>query len=126
MRTPSLQDLLLPGGLRNSLFPPTSRYSGVDTKTYVAPPTPEEPEGKAIIYLKRRFVPPADRFVLLQEHTVTEGERIDNITATFLNDPEQYWRICDANTVLHPVECEETGRRLRITLPEGVPGTADA
>jgi hypothetical protein len=126
MSTPSLEDLLLPGGLRSNLFPPNSRYSGMDTNTYVSPPTPEEPEGKNIIYLQRRFLPPADRFALLHEHIVTEGERVDNITATFLGDPEQYWRICDANNVMHPRECEEIGRRLRITLPEGIPGTTDA
>jgi hypothetical protein len=126
MSTPSLQDLLLPGGLRGSLFPPNSRYAGLDTETYVGPPTPEEPEGRSIIYLRRRFLPPADRFALLQEHVVSEGERLDNIAAAFLGDPEQYWRICDANNVMHPAECEEQGRSLRITLPEGIPGAADA
>lgn len=126
MSTPSIQDLLLPGGLRSSLFPPNSRYNGLDTNTHVSPPTPEEPEGKTIVYLRRRFLPPADRFALLQEHVVGDGERIDNIAAAFLNDPEQFWRIADANNVMRPEECEEVGRRLRITLPEGVPGVADA
>jgi hypothetical protein len=126
MSTPSIQDLLLPGGLRSSLFPPNSRYSGIDTDTYLSQPTLEEPEGKRIIYLRRRFLPPSSHFALLQEYVVDEGERIDNITAAFLNDPEQYWRICDANNVMHPQECEEPGRRLRITLPEGILGTVDA
>src|SRR5713226_7264830 len=100
MSTPSLQDLILPGGLRTNLFPPTSRYSGLDTNTYVTPPDAAYPEGKTIVYLKRRFLPSASRFALLTEHVVTEGERIDNITAAFLTDPEQYWRICDANNVM--------------------------
>lgn len=126
MNTPSLQDLLLPGGLRSNLFPPASRYYGLDINTYVTAPDLAHPEGKTIVYLKRRFLPPADRFALLSEHVVTEGERIDNITATFLTDPDQYWRICDANSVMHPQEAERPGLRLRITLPEGIPGTADA
>lgn len=122
----TLEDLLLPGGLRSSLFPPTSRYSGAATATYLGPPTAQEPEGRAVVYLRRRFLPPAERFALLHEHVVADGERLDNITAAYLNDPEQFWRVCDANNVMRPEECEEAGRRLRITLPEGVPGVADA
>ena len=126
MSAPSLQDLLLPGGLRSNLFPPTSRYSGLDTNTYVTPPDAANPEGRTIVYLKRRFLPPADSFALLSIHVVTEGERIDNIAAAALVDPEQYWRICDANNVMHPREAEQPGRGLRITLPEGIPGAPDA
>ena len=55
------------------------------------------------------------------EHMVTEGERLDNITAQYLGDPEQFWRVCDANGAMRPDELTETiGRRLRITLPEGI------
>jgi hypothetical protein len=72
-------------------------------------------------------VPPPERFALLQEHVVTQGERLDNITARYLDDPEQFWRICDANRALRPDELTETvGRRLRITLPEGIPGMPNA
>jgi hypothetical protein len=52
---------------------------------------------------------------------VTEGERPDTIAATLAGDPEQFWRVCDANRVLHPEELACIGRRVRITLPEGVP-----
>ncbi|MFZ1707308.1 MAG: LysM domain-containing protein, partial [Anaerolineae bacterium] len=63
----------------------------------------------------------------LQEHTVAEGERPDLIAAAYLGDPEQFWRLCDANGVMRPEELtEEVGRRLRITLPEGIPGLPDA
>ena len=98
-------------------LPPTSRYYSVGTATL------ETAGGKTIIYLRRRFVPAVDRFALLQEHVVTQGERLDNITATYLGDPEQFWRVCDANAAMRPEELTETvGRRLRITLPEGIPG----
>jgi hypothetical protein len=64
---------------------------------------------------------------LLQEHVVTEGDRLDNIAAKYLGDPEQFWRVCDANGAMLPDELIETiGRRLRITLPEGVPGAPNA
>jgi len=117
----ALQAMLQPGGLTASLFPPTSRYNGIDTATM------ETAEGKTIIYLRRRFLPSPDRFALLQEHVVTQGERLDNITAKYFGDPEQFWRVCDANAAMRPDELTETiGRRLRITLPEGIPGMPNA
>ncbi|MDH3287857.1 MAG: LysM domain-containing protein [Betaproteobacteria bacterium] len=105
----------------NLTFPPTSRYFSVETTTL------EAPDGKVIVYLKRRFLPQPERFALLQEHVVKQGERLDNITAQYLDDPEQFWRICDANRAMRPDGLTETiGRRLRITLPEGIPGTPNA
>lgn len=101
---------------RSLLFPPTSRYHTIETTTF------KSADGKEIIHLKRRFVPAPERFTLLQEHLVVEGDRLDNITALYLNDPLQFWRICDANNAMNPPELTaEIGRRLRITLPEGIP-----
>jgi hypothetical protein len=100
-----------------SAFQPTSRYNPIETATL------EVVSDKTIIYLRRRFLPSPERFELLQGHLVGQGERLDNITATYLGDPEQFWRICDANGAMRPAELTETiGRRLRITLPEGIPG----
>ena len=102
-------------------FPINSRYYGIETSKL------EMPDGNTIIYLRRRFVPAPERFALLQEHVVTQGERLDNITAHYLGDPEQFWRVCDANGAMRPDELTETiGRRLRITLPEGIPGMPNA
>lgn len=102
-------------------FSPTSRYYGTETTTL------ETPEGKIVIYLRRRFVPSPERFALLQEHVVKQDERLDNITAQYLGDPEQFWRVCDGNGAMRPEELTETiGRRLRITLPEGIPGIPNA
>jgi preprotein translocase subunit SecD len=102
------------------MFTPTSRYAGIDTaETELAP-------GRTVRYLRRRFVPPADRFVLLQEHVVVAGDRLDNVTAAYLGDPEQFWRVADANGAMRPEELtEQVGRRLRITLPEGIAGAPD-
>ncbi|HEX5724714.1 MAG TPA: hypothetical protein VFX98_04565, partial [Longimicrobiaceae bacterium] len=79
-------------------------------------------DGRIVAYLRRRFVPPPERFALLHEHRVQQGERLDVLTARYLGDPEQFWRLCDANAALRPAELEEEGRTVRITLPAGVPG----
>ena len=97
-------------------FSPTSRYALIETTTL------ETRDEKTIIYLKRRFVPAPERFSLLQEHLVTEGDRLDNVTAKYLGDPEQFWRVCDANRAMQPDDLVVIGRKLRITLPEGIPG----
>jgi len=103
------------------MFAITSRYHGIPTAEL------ETADGKKTVYLRRRFVPSPAAFALLLEHTVVEGDRLDNITARYLGDPEQFWRICDANGAVHPEELTETvGRRLRITLPEGIPGVPNA
>jgi hypothetical protein len=102
-------------------FPLNSRYQLIETATI------ETSDGRTVRYLRRRFVPSPDRFVPLQEHLVVEGDRLDNITARYLGDPEQFWRVCDANRAMRPDELtEEIGRRLRITLPEGIPGGPSA
>ncbi len=99
------------------LFPANSRYQSIETTKLV------RPNGTEIVYLKRRFVPQPERFALLQEHVVVDGDRLDNVAARYLADPEQFWRVCDANRAMRPDELtEEIGRRLRITLPEGIPG----
>ena len=48
-------------------------------------------------------------------------------SAQYLGDPEQFWRLCDANRALRPQELTDTiGKKLRITLPEGIPGVPHA
>ena len=102
------------------MFPPTSRYADIETAELEPAP------GRTVRYLRRRFVPQPDRFALLQEHVVVAGDRLDNITSAFLGDPEQFWRVADANGAMRPEELtERVGRRIRITLPEGIPGALD-
>jgi len=97
-------------------FPPSSRYNGIETAQL------ERPGQGAIVYLRRRFVPQPERFAVLAEHVVIDGERLDHIAARYLGDPELFWRICDANRALRPEDLLEIGRRLVITLPEGMSG----
>ena len=96
-------------------FPPTSRYAGIETAVFV------DADGVERVYLRRRFVPPPERFALLVEHRVKPLERLDNVTAEYLDDPEQFWRLADANRAMRPEALTEApGRLLRITLPEGI------
>jgi nucleoid-associated protein YgaU len=119
--TDPLEAILAPGELRASLFPTTSRYYGLEIARL------ETPSGRSIAYVRRRFAPPPEKLALLLEHTVVAGDRLDNIAGRYLGDPEQFWRICDANRALRAEESTETvGRRLRITLPDGLPGSPDA
>jgi hypothetical protein len=117
----ALQALLQRDGLNVYHFPPTSRYYGLATATLT------DADGDVHIYVRRRFLPQPEGFSLLQEHEVKQGDRLDNLASAYLGDAEQYWRICDANIAMRPDELTETmGRRLRITLPEGIPGTPNA
>jgi hypothetical protein len=121
---------LLQGPAKPPLFLPNSRYAGIDTGTLKIPQsksTAKTVEEQTIAYLRRRFVPPPERFALLQEYTVVEGDRLDNLAAKFVGDPEGFWQICDANGAMRPEELTEiVGRTLRITLPEGIPATPNA
>ena len=102
-------------------FPPTSRYYGIETVLF------KTTDGRTIVYLRRRLLPSVERFALLQEHVVDEGDRLDNIAAHYLGDPEAFWRIADANSAMRPEELTSSvGRRIRITLPEGIPGAPNA
>ena len=100
-------------------FAATSRYASTDVATLT------DADGRVTAYVRRRFLPQPERFALLQTHTVSQGERLDNLAAAFLGDPEQFWRVADANRAMRPDDLMVVGRVLRITLPEGVPGPSD-
>lgn len=103
------------------MFATTSRYYSLPVKTYTTP------AGSTISYASRRFLPQPDSFALLLLHTVTDSDRLDNITNEYLDDPQQFWRICDANEVLAPFDLTNTiGATIRITLPQGIPAPRNA
>jgi hypothetical protein len=108
-------------GIEMSAFPPTSRYAGVPAITH------ETADGRKVVHLARRFLPPADQFAFLQWHRVMQGERLDHIAAHYLGDPEAFWRLCDANNAMRPQDLTDTpARQLRITLPQGIPAQPHA
>ena len=97
------------------MFDPSSRYA----KCGIATLSVTDPDGTAreIRYVKRRFIPPTEGMTVIVEHLVTQGGRLDNITAQYLGDPTQFWRLCDANEVMNPDELEEIGISIKIAMP---------
>jgi hypothetical protein len=95
------------------MFVKESRYYNLEDGTI-------EMDGRIVSYKKRRFLPDGNDMVLLQEITISEGDRLDRIAAKVGGDPEQYWRICDANNVMHPLEItNEPGMTVRISRAWG-------
>ena len=95
------------------MFEHTSRYYDLETATYTTP------DGRVVAYKRRRFLPRGGEMSLLAEVTVIRGDRLDLIAARTLGDPEQFWRVCDANDAMNPVILtEEPGRTLRIPVPQ--------
>lgn len=99
---------------------PGSRYDGLAIREH------REGDGPPRLHLARRFIAPPDERAVLTEHRVEAGDRLDRLAAAYLGDSEQAWRICDANAVLAPGELlARVGQRIRIALPEGLPGAPD-
>jgi len=100
------------------VFDPGSRYYNLKNMVL------KKADGQELAYKERRFLPRAETMPLLAEVTVIEGDRLDLITARTLSDPEQFWRVADANNTMDPMELtNEPGSRLRIAVPqaEGMP-----
>jgi hypothetical protein len=99
------------------MFDPTSRYTPIET----AKLTLKDSDGlpRIIAYKRRRFIPLDNSMVTMLEHTVVQGDRLDNITAHYLGDPTQFWHICDANLALRPDDLtDEAGIVIQIKLPK--------
>lgn len=96
-------------------FPRTSRYYNIEIVKYVTA------DQREIVYLRRRFLPRTVAGAIIAEHSVVEGDRLDNVTAQHLGgDPEQFWQVCDVNDAMRPDELtEEIGRRLQVAMPTG-------
>jgi len=76
---------------------------------------------RVVRYLLRRFPPQPATLPLLAEHVVVRGDRPDLIAASHFGDPTQFWRICDANPVIHPEDLcsgDRIGDALRIPFPQ--------
>jgi hypothetical protein len=113
-----LNQLLAAGAVTQPAFGPESRYSALPLATHTSS------RGEELRYVTRRFIPPPERFALLQTYRIRQGDRIDNLGASLAGDPLFYWRICDANLALDPDDVTAVvGATIRITLPAGIPGT---
>lgn len=95
------------------MFDHMSRYYNLEVATTTLP------DGRTVSYVRRRFLPQGDALPLLGEVAVAQGERIDLIAHRTLGDSLAYWRICDANNAMDPLELTDSpGRRLRVPLPQ--------
>lgn len=101
------------------MLEPTSRYATAGVTTIQLP---DGVGGQRVVrYLRRRFPPQPTALRTLVEHLVTQGDRLDVITAKYLGDPTQFWWICDANLVIHPEELtagNRIGEWLRVPVPQ--------
>jgi nucleoid-associated protein YgaU len=84
-----------------------SRYANVPTAIHV------DAEGRQHPYLLLRPLPDPPA---IEGHVVVQGDRLDVLASRAYRDPEQFWRICDANRAFRPDDLLEPGRRLRIPL----------
>ena len=106
-----LQELLAAGAVPTTSFPPTSRYSDVDVDAWDPghglPPAP---------FLRRRFCPRPERFALLYEVRVVEGDRRDLLAARHVGD----------RRALVAARRRERRRAIRATLTEPIGRTVCA
>ena len=93
------------------MFEPTSRYYNIEDAAFTT-------TNGTVTYKRRRFPPQGEAMRLLVEVKVVEEGRLDLIAAGTIGDPEQFWRICDANNALNPFDLEQSGRMLRVPIPE--------
>lgn len=96
----------------------SSRYATAEIATAMLP----DGEGghREVRYLRRRFPPQPDTLTTGAVHVVVHGDRLDLISSAYLGDPMQFWRICDANPVIHPDELTadaRIGRAVQIPVP---------
>jgi hypothetical protein len=90
------------------MFSRGSRYESVPTAVHT------DRDGRRRPYVLLRTFPPAAP--TRQEYELLEHDRLDLLAFRFFGDPEQFWRICDANRTLEPGSLEIVGRRLLIPV----------
>jgi hypothetical protein len=75
------------------MFARTSRYASVIDATF------QDPSGRHIAYKLLRITPATTQ---MATHAVAQGDRLDLVSYQYYGDPEQFWRICDANNAQRP------------------------
>ena len=97
------------------MFDPNSRYAHLEQVLYTAP------DGRQTVHIRRRFLPQGERIPELQVVYITQGDRLDLITARTLGDPLAFWQVCDANNAMNPFDLtaeSEIGREVKIPVPQ--------
>ena len=95
------------------MFETNSRYYKIETVKMTV--TDSEGQQRVIAYKRRRFIPSGESMTTLVEHTVSQNERLDNITTRYLADPTLFWQLCDANNAMRPDDLtDEPGHVIKI------------
>ena len=95
---------------------PSSRYYGAQAEQFTLA------DGTPVMYLARRIIPQAATYTATQTYVIADGDRLDNLAATFLGDPLLYWMICDANSATDPDELTaQAGRTIVIPVASARP-----
>jgi nucleoid-associated protein YgaU len=89
------------------MFASNSRYISVADGVYT------DVNGRQISYKLLRLTPDAPS---LQTHLVVQEDRLDLLAFDVYRDPEQFWRIADANLALRPDDLLQVGTVLQIPL----------
>lgn len=94
------------------MFDSKSRYATLETATH-------KTDGKSVAYKRRRFLPKRADLPLFMETKVEQSDRLDLIAHRTIGDPEQFWRVCDANDAMNPEKLTaEAGKWLKIPVPQ--------
>jgi hypothetical protein len=95
---------------------PSSRYYGSAVEFFT------RADGIQVAYLQRRLIPQASTYTALQNYTVVDGDRLDNLASKYFGDPILYWMICDANSATNPDRLTaRAGLTIQIPLAAGIP-----
>jgi hypothetical protein len=87
-----------------------SRYENVATDRFITT------AGQVVRFKRVRFIPDTPARLAI---AVNQGERLDHIAHRIYQDPELFWRICDANLALWPDDLvAEPGRVIKIPPSE--------
>jgi hypothetical protein len=96
------------------MFTRGSRYEAIADSEWPMP------DGRIVRYKRIRFLPtPSGQ----AGYTVLDGDRPDLAAWRIAQDPESYWRLCDANVIARPADLTATvGARILIPDPTGDAG----
>ena len=109
--------LLAPPTADKAPFPPDSRYHGLPMRRMTLS------DGREVAFVGRRFLPPLDTYETIAIHAVQDGDRLDLLAAQYFADPEQGWRIPEANAVRDPrAVLVQAGSRIAIAAASKLQG----
>ena len=98
------------------MFDHTSRYYRLQEARLTLP------DGREVAYKLRRFLPRGEDMTVMTVVRSSQGDRLDLLAHRALGDPLQYWRVCDANEVMDPLELERgDGREVVVPVPKEQP-----